>query len=273
MSYQCAEMAGWVDQTCRYDGSVRRFRAPKRSLQDPYVACVGGHETFGRFVDTPFPQALESRLKSPCINLGSAFCGVEALTRDLGLQDIIRRSRTCILQVPDIAGQSNAYYRVHPHRNDRFLQPTPKLVALYPEVDFTEFHFVRHFLGALQAQCGDRYKYVVQELREQWASRLLSFLPKLKSPVVLLYLSYQSQPEDTERTFAPNLTIQPEMLAALTPHVAALAEVQVSPSAQSDDLEDVIFGTMQQPIAEHVIGPATHRRIAAQLASVLRDLE
>ncbi len=273
MSYQFAGIAGSVDQTCHYEGSARRFRGPVRSLTDPFVACLGGDETFGRFVDLPYPAVLQQQLNRPCVNLGSLFCGVEAMTGDVGVRDILAQAEICVLQLPDVAGQSNAFYCVHPQRNDRFLKPTQRLVALYPAVDFTEIHFVRHLLRVLQERCSRRFETVLQALQEQWTSRMTAFLSPVKCPVVVLHLTYLNRlPEqDTlSDTLSPN---RPEMLAALAPFVACRVEGNVNPSAMSDDLEDVLFGTMQLPIAEHVLGPATHRRIAEILVSAIRDLE
>ncbi len=270
MSYQSIDAVHSAETTCGYENSKLRFRGPQRALNNPYVACLGGEETFGRFVDTPFPNALERRLDRRCLNFGSLFCGVEALTQDKGVLEIANRSDICVLQLPGLLGQSNRFYRVHPRRNDRFVAPTPDLVALYPEEDFTDVHFVRHLLTRLKARPDARIELVEQELNKVWIDKISTFLANVRPPVVLLNL--QVEGSDSGSMPGDSLTINPEMTEPLRPHCADILSLQVQVSGVSDELEDMLFGTLQQPIAEHMIGPATHRRIAESLARVISDL-
>ena len=55
---------------CRYGRSRVLFRGPKRPLDGPYVAFLGGTETYGRFIETPFPALVEPALGQACINFG-----------------------------------------------------------------------------------------------------------------------------------------------------------------------------------------------------------
>ncbi len=73
------------------------------------MACVGGNETFGRFVERPFPAILEGKLDRRCLNLGSLSCGVDALCGDAGLQSVLNDADLCVLQAPDVLGQSNRF--------------------------------------------------------------------------------------------------------------------------------------------------------------------
>ncbi len=134
MSYQPVAAGSAAESFCRYGRSQLWFRGPQRALDAPYVACIGGEETFGRFVETPFVAGLETRLNRRCINQGSLFMGAEALCRDAGLTEIANVAELCVLQVPGVAGQTNRFYRVHPRRNDRFVAPKQDLIELFPEV-------------------------------------------------------------------------------------------------------------------------------------------
>lgn len=270
MSYQAINAGLPADNMCNYGRSKLRFRGPKRALSSPYLACLGGEETFGRFVDTPFPAALECRLDRRCINLGSLFSGGEALTQDADLLEIANRSEICVLQVPGLLGQSNRFYRVHPRRNDRVIAPTQDLVALYPEEDFTEIHFVRHLMARLREHSDDRFAEIVQELRRVWLDNFVTFLKRVDSPVVLLALNVD---EGKQGSISDNpISIGLTLTEALRPYCAAIITLNVQVSGVSDELEDMLFGTLQQPIAEHVIGPATHRKIADRLACAINDL-
>lgn len=271
MSYQSINAGAPAELTCSYGASKLRFRGPERSLDQPYVACIGGEDTFGRFVDNPFPAVLQQRLDRPCINFGSLFCGAEALLQDDELVHLANAAEICVLQLPGLTGHSNRFYRVHPRRNDRFVAPTPELVALYPEVDFTEIHFVRHLLSRLQGRQDARFQSVVEELRQSWLCNLRSFLQQITSPIVLLALEVEiGELGQTDPSGPP---IQASMLAGLEPLVSRIIDIRVPIAGASDELEDILFGTLQQPIAEHMIGPAAHRHIAECLSSAIRDLE
>src|SRR6056297_2682323 len=128
----------------RYAGSRLVFRGPRRSLAGAYVACLGGTETCGSFVDRPWPALLEQDLGTPCVNLGLPNAGPDVLAGDPGLLRMARRARAVVVQLPCAMNLSNPFYRVHPRRNDRFVAAETPLRDLFPEVDFTEFHFTRH---------------------------------------------------------------------------------------------------------------------------------
>ncbi len=237
------------------------------------MACVGGNETFGRFVERPFPAILEGKLDRRCLNLGSLSCGVDALCGDAGLQSVLNNADLCVLQAPDVLGQSNRFYRVHPRRNDRFLAPTEDLVSLYPEVDFADVHFVHHLATLLQGQQDARFEAVAEELRKCWVARLSDLLESLKTPVILLNLRVLRQSGGSEPAQDSEVPVSDEMLDALRPLCLEIVEIFASVSGQSDELEDMLFGTMQQPMAEHMIGPAAHRSIAEVLVNRFRDLQ
>lgn len=39
-----------------YEGSPMRFRGPQIDLTKPFLLCLGGSETFGKFVPQPYPD-------------------------------------------------------------------------------------------------------------------------------------------------------------------------------------------------------------------------
>jgi len=236
------------------------------------MVCAGGDETYGRFVDRPYAAILEERLDRRCLNLGSLFCGVDALCKDRGLFDLLNGSELCILQVPDILGQSNHFYRVHPRRNDRVLAPTENLIGLYPEVDFTDIHFVHHLMVRLQ-ECRDaRFEVVVEELQQNWIRQVSGLLGAIEPPTILLRLNVLRQVEAECQGERGDFAVTDHMLEAIRPLASNCVDVPVHVSGQSDELEDMLFGTLQQPMAEHMIGPAAHRSVAQALIGPVRNL-
>ena len=134
---------------CRYGSSKVQFRGPRCDLSGPYVACLGGTETFGKFVPDPFPALVQGRLGIPIANLGCVNAGLDVFLNEPAIADVAAGAKVTVLQILGVQNLSNRYYTVHPRRNDRFVHAAPGLKALYRDVDFTEFHFTRHLLGVL----------------------------------------------------------------------------------------------------------------------------
>ncbi|MCE8538005.1 hypothetical protein KBY27_11115 [Ruegeria pomeroyi] len=63
------------------------------------------------------------------------------------------------------------------------------------------------------------------------------------------------------------------MVAALAPRVRSTVDVSVQMAGQSDELDDMIFGMLQEPAAEHSLGQVMHRVIADRIYRALPDIE
>lgn len=241
-----------IDQ-CRYNGSRLLFRGPPRPLEGEFIACLGGTETFAREVPLPFPDLLEERTGITCVNFGWPNAGVDVFANDRALLGCARRARACILQVPGAANMSNMYYRVHPRRNDRFLQPSEALQALFPEVDFMEFSFTRHLLGHLAALSPERFAYIRKELVTVWLAAMRGLLGEIGVPVVLLWFSAR-RPE--ERCDSPEPRDDPAfvtrgMLEALRNEAGAVVELAMPPEPGAKAL-----GAAQHEAAAEALVPA-----------------
>ena len=124
---------------CRYEGTKLSFRGPPKSFDVPYIAALGGSETFGPFVQAPYPTLLEEWLDQPVVNLGVRQAGVSLFAAEESLLDCASQADVAVLQVMGAGNMSNRLYSVHSRRNDRYLAVSPALKELFPEVDFTEF--------------------------------------------------------------------------------------------------------------------------------------
>ncbi|MEM7318529.1 MAG: DUF6473 family protein [Pseudomonadota bacterium] len=266
MSYEMQGAGTPVDETCRYGTSRLHFRGPKRDLSRAFIACLGGHETFGKFVRQPYPAILEQNLGRACVNLGSLHCGLDAILEDPELVSLAVRSDGCVIQMPGAQNISNRLYRVHPRRNDRFLQASDALVELYPEVDFTEFNFNKHLLTHLLQRSAARFERVRCELQHAWLRRMHQLLASLDGLPILLWLRYAGPSGILSSQIGPEpLLVSKQMVDSLADQARDIVEVHVRTAGESDELGDMIFGTLQEPAAEHMIGPDTHRIIAETL--------
>lgn len=235
-------------ETCRYQDSRLLFRGPKRHLGTRYIAFLGGTETYGKFVEHPFPDIIEAKIGLTCVNLGWPNAGVDVLQRDPGLVRMAAGAALTVLQVPCAANLSNRYYTVHPRRNDRFVKATDPLRALYPEVDFTEFHFTRHMLCHLHALCPQRFARVHAELAQCWSDGMRRVIEAIETPVLLFWFSAR-KPEknsnDPDAVFEPAL-VSRGMLDTLQDISAGLVECEFRLPEKGDTLVHLCPSSVSQ---------------------------
>ncbi|MBT54926.1 MAG: hypothetical protein CMF72_16205 [Mameliella sp.] len=246
------------------------FRGPRRRLDGSYVAFLGGTETYGRFVEQPFPELLETRIKLACANFGVVNAGVDIYLNDPSVMDLISGAEAKVVQIMGAQNLSNRFYSVHPRRNDRFLRASDRLMTLYPEIDFTEFHFVRHMLGRLAEASSDRYAEVLTELRTAWTARMKHLLTQLRGDIVLLWFADHPVPVETPATLEGDpLFVNRDMIETLRPRVSHVIEVVASDAARIEGTRGMVFSDFEACAAEELMGPLAHQEVSQALADVL----
>lgn len=269
MSYELKSVGALSGGTCCYAGSRLPVRGPMRDLTRPYIAFLGGTEVFGRFVKTPFPDVSESLLKQSCVNLAGVNAGLDTFVTDEDLLGVAKDAEVTVIQLLGAQNISNRYYRVHPRRNDRFVQAHPALKQLYPEVDYTEFHFNKHLLTTLQALSEERFASVRDHLQETWVSRMQQVIDALEGQVVMLWITYDLLGQSVFN-HEPVL-VDRSMVKSVQPKTLGLVEVSVATAGQVGDFDGMIMGELDYPAAQHMLGPKEHARIGCALAEKLRE--
>lgn len=261
---------------CRYGASKVFFRGPRRRLEGAYAAFIGGTETYGKFVEMPFPAMLEVQTGLRSVNLGSVNAGIDLYFNDQCLLDICSGARLTVIQVMGAANLSNRFYSVHPRRNDRFVSASSELQALYPEVDFTEVSFTRHLLSKLAGVCPGRFKLVVDEVQTAWTRRMRVLMTRIAGPKILLWLSAtgpQAAPAMTTDMPEPIL-VSHSMLADLEEHVGPtmqMIEVVATADERARGLDEMFYSDLDLPAAKELLGPVVHRRVCKRLGPVFAD--
>lgn len=272
MAYQSLGDTSLEYFPCRYGTSKILFRGPQRSLEGEYIAVIGGSETYGKFVQYPYPELMEGLLKTPVVNFGCMNAGVDVFAHEQTLLDACNGAKLSVLQVPGAVNLSNRFYAVHPRRNDRFLRASNLLKTIYREVDFTEFNFTRHMLQTLQDLSGEKFAMVEMELKEAWVGRMKSLVARIDSPLILLWLSERSISE-----ICPNGILGPDpamvdedMINEIKPFVQDVVEVKVS--AEQIDLgrKELVYPEMDEAAAHSMLGALAHDLAADALCSSIR---
>ncbi|ETX13951.1 hypothetical protein OCH239_05685 [Roseivivax halodurans JCM 10272] len=263
---------------CRYGNSRIAFRGPRQSCEGRYVACLGGTETYGRFVPEPYCAQLETAIGIPCVNFGVVNAGLDAFLCDSTILALAAGAEACVLQVMGAQNMSNRFYTVHPRRNDRFLRASDALAALYPEIDFTEHAFTRGMLQALLEAGPDRFPLVVEELQAAWLARMRSLLSDLGGTPILLWAASFTPPERVSYEEGATLGSDPlfvtrAMLEALEARVGQVVTYVRSNMAAFTAMEGMVFSDHDEGAAEQLLGAPAHAEIAELLAErVAQDL-
>lgn len=259
---------------CRYGSSRILFRGPRKQLNNDYIAFLGGAETYGRFVERPFPALLEKRLSVACANFGVMNAGVDLYLNDPSIIELASNATAKVIQITGAHSMSNRFYMVHPRRNDRFLRASERLETLYPEVDFTEFHFVRHMLSRLAEVSSERFSEVTSELHFAWVARMKTLLTQIRGNTILCWMADYPIPETDEAPMAPSspLFITRSMIEALRPRVSEIAEIVISDSAQNEGTNGMIFTEFEASAAEESLNPYGHLETTDALERLLGPL-
>ena len=266
--------AGALDYyPCRYGKSRILFRGPRRDLGYPFVAVLGGSETYGRFVPMPYPALVEAETGLRMVNLGYPNAGLDLYLGEPEVERILGQARVTVIMVMGAQNMSNRFYSVHPRRNDRFLRASPLLQTVFREVDFTEFNFTRHMLQTLHAVSPRKFEVVADELRWAWVARMTRLMDQAGGKTVLVWLA-DHPPPDT-RAIDPALDpmlIDRTMLTSLRARATAYVEVIPSAEARAAGTEGMAFDMLEQDAAKGLPGPAIQREVAAALGPVLERL-
>ena len=274
MSYERIGGAALDYRLCEYDGSRLAFRGPKRSLDEPFVAVLGGTETFGKFVPRPYVDRLEDKLEMPCLNLGVMSAGLDAFASDLGVLSMAARAEAVIVQAMGVHNLSNRFYTVHPRRNDRFLRASDQMRKLFRGVDFTEFHFTNHLLRHLARYQPDGFILLMQELQQAWVARMRLLADRVAKPMVLLWFADHGPDEKHGFAHAASAPfgVTQDMIDALEGDMARTVICRASPAALARGYEGMVFADQEALAAMQLLGPAVHQEAADALEPVLRRL-
>ena len=165
------------------------FRGPPLQ-SDEYVACVGAAQTFGRFVQKPFPRLVSQALGIDSLNLGRGGAGPAFPLSNPALLEYINRAKLVIVQVFSGRSQSNSVFRTI----DQGMVGSNARTGT--NMDAGEFY------TWLLGQDRQFAESIVAETRENYVKDMTALLAAITPPKILLWLSTRS-PEYEERWELP----------------------------------------------------------------------
>lgn len=261
---------------CRYSTSKLLFRGPRRDMTEPYIAFIGATETYGKFIEKPFPALIEEEIGVSCINFGQLNAGIDAFSGDPFVLQASAKSEITVLQVMGAQNMTNRFYAVHPRRNDRFVTTSTLLRTIYKEVDFSEFHFNKHMLKCLKEISLERFATVQDELQQAWLARMRLMLKRASGKTILLWFSDHG-PEDDAMLEQHDIGRDPlfvtrQMMEEIAPCATAVVEVVASPEALNAGTEGMIFDEMEVMAASALMGPMAHQEAANAVLKAIEEI-
>ncbi|SIT91002.1 hypothetical protein SAMN05421665_3300 [Yoonia rosea] len=276
MRHETIETGELSYSPCRYGNSRMLFRGPRKRLDLPYLAFIGGTETYGKFIEKPFPTLVEKAMRQTCVNFGCVNGGIDAFVNDPTIMDICAEADLTVVQVMGANYLSNRFYSVHPRRNDRFLRASTVLQAIYQEIDFSEFSFTRHMLNTLHATSLERFETVVIELRAAWLARMRNMLGQIGRRSILLWFSEDAMTDKHWADRPGQLQVDPlfitaSMIDELRPLVKDVVVVNPTQRALSRGSRGMFFPTSQAKAASEMLGVDCHVEASAALIQSIRN--
>ena len=259
---------------CRYGASKLLFRGPKRKLDQPYVAVLGGTETYGKYLETPYAALAEARMDHTFVNLGCVNAGVDVFVNDQTITDICAKAAVTVVQITGTQNMSNRFYAVHPRRNDRFLRASNLLKTIYREIDFTDFNFTRHLLQALKDASADKFAMVEEELKEAWVGRMKHLISKVDGKIVMLWMADHAPDVAGENGLEGSdpLFVDQKMIDELRPFVAGYGEIVVGPEEIEAGQAEMQFSEIEAPTIAGMLGSIAQEKAADVLEELLTPL-
>lgn len=245
-------------------------------METPYLAFVGGTETYGKFIEKPFAARVEEKIDTTCVNFGFPNAGIDAFAHDPFVVGATENAKITVVQVLGAQNMTNRFYAVHPRRNDRFVSASQMLQTIYREVDFADFHFNKHMLNRLMVVSPGRFEAVRAELQQAWLARMRLLLGQIKGKTILLWLSDHAPASngamDVETLGSDPLFVTREMMDEIAPHATKVVEVVASKESLAAGTDGMVFSQLEAMAAAEMMGPVAHTEAADAIVDAIRTL-
>ncbi len=170
------------------------FRGPALK-SDEYVACLGAAQTFGRFVETPYPQLISRALGIDSLNLGRGGAGPTFPLSNPLLIELINRARIVVVQMFSGRSQSNSLFQTVNH--GMMGHGTMGIHRAHgQEISSVEFY------TWLLEQDEELARKIVAETRASYVRAMSELLDAITAPKILFWFSVRA-PEYQEEFRLP----------------------------------------------------------------------
>lgn len=193
----------------RYGSGRLQFRGPCPDMDQPYIAFVGGAETFAPGAERPFADLVSAQLPYPVLNLGQPGAGPDLYLGDPLMQVAVARAQAVVVAAPSACYLSNRLYRVHPRRNDRLIEGLAPLRARYPAIDLSDVTFAGHLCRVLFEADPHAFLEVMVEIKTAWVARVRTLLRLGGRRSILLWAATTPPADPLEGNYLAQMDMHP----------------------------------------------------------------
>jgi hypothetical protein len=220
------------------------LRGPRRwTGSRPFLTFLGAAQTFGRFVQRPFPEIVGGVLDADYINFGAAGAGPEYYINRSTILNYVNRSTLCVVQV--MSGRSVSTPLLESVQGGGMLKFLDGPRAGENAMAADAYRLVAREYGA------EALRQQVADARERWVWCYRSLFDKISVPIAILWMS----------TRATDTSADPDKDGQLGefPHLIGRKELE----AIRRDGTTLIQAVVKQPTYMRLINPATGSPAAA----------
>lgn len=206
-------------------------RGPVPEQNAPYIAFVGASQTFGAFVQTPFPQRTAENLDAQAFNLGRGGAGPSFFSRHDAALDVVRKADAVVVQAMAARMEGNSRMESVEGRALVHFQDGGETLPMDCDTAWRRI---------VEQETPDRVLELVAESRRSWLSAMRTIAEAAQGPSVLVWFS--------ERTpdYEVNLRDQYALFNAF-PHLVDRAMIDEARTFFSDYVEVVSSAGLPEP--------------------------
>lgn len=154
-----------------------RGPAPDELRKGEYIVCVGAAQTFGCYVEEPYPYLLQKELNIPVLNLGVSGAGPSFFKDREAWLKLMNNAKFAIVQVMSGRSASNSMFK------------SQGRAMLTRVSDQREIASGFAWEEIIKNSSSEQIDFLVQETRKNWEHDMNTLLNKIEVPKILLWFS------------------------------------------------------------------------------------
>lgn len=200
----------WFSQ----DGKTA-FRGPRGDLSAKgAICCIGAAQTFGRFVERPYPQQLAEILDRPVLNLGFSGAGPEFYLGNPQLMSCLEQAEMVVVQAMSGCSVSAGIFEAQSNNGVLKFLSGPRE---------GETHLAQAAYGLLRKDYGEEaFREQVAAVQAQWIAHYATLADRLPGRRIFLWLSSDQPGANVDLEKSPVGTFPHFVTAEMADQVAAM---------------------------------------------------
>ncbi|MEO0356832.1 MAG: DUF6473 family protein [Pseudomonadota bacterium] len=222
----------------------------------PVIAALGGAETFGRFMDRPYPDKRADLLGVSVLNLAMLHSGVDSYQHAVSVLDCAHGCAAVVFECPDVRKSSNSYYSVHRSRNDRVIGLHPPFLDMFAGLDMMRVGFVGDLWRRCQRHDPDATGQMMADITASSCKTWSDFVRSFEKPSVTVSFATTASPVRSVDGIDHVQIPQSDEQASLRGFTVAGDDRVVARSMAGQSAHDLAARSLARRLAVDVIRPA-----------------